>query len=94
MNRKLAVSMLLLLACTGCFRPLFPGSEKVFGNDVPRTRGDSETSPNLGLLRKRVSEKQEPATLLSADGFRCTANQSRFNDVKIGDFVWCAWKKQ
>ena len=95
MNRKRVLPTLLLVACTGCFRPLFPGSEKIFGNDVPRTpRADGETKSTAGLLRKRVSDKQQPATFFSADGFRCTGNASRYEDVKIGEFIWCAWKKQ
>ena len=89
-----SLSLFCVLASTACFRPRFPGSEKVFGNDDLRPGADRQRTSTAGLLLKRVSEKQEPATLLSADGYRCTVNPSRFEDAKVGESVWCAWQKQ
>ncbi len=78
----------------GCFRPLFPGSEKVFGNDdLTRGRGGRSTTDGAGLLRKVVTAKEDPATLIAADGYRCMTTADRFRDVKIGESIWCAWKR-
>ena len=42
--------------------------------------------------RKRVAEKEEPATLIANDRTRCTVTANRFKDTHIGDDAICDWR--
>jgi len=102
---RLALVMSALLAAGlvgGCVRPIFPGSERVFGRgtDVKRVRetgrrepAQGDTTLSLGLARKVVAGKEEPTTLLAVDGDRCTTTPEHFKEVRVGDRAWCAWRQ-
>ena len=93
--RHSILCLCVIASSAACFRPLFPGSEKIFPPDGPTPGGSqSDDRSTAGLIRKRVAEKLEPATLLSNDGYRCTTTAERFKDIRLGSNVWCAWQKQ
>ncbi len=56
---------------------------------LPRT---VQVGGEEGPGSKTVSAKEEPATLIAADGTVCLVTASRFNRVKTGDRVWCNWR--
>lgn len=41
---------------------------------------------------KRVTGKEEPATLIAADRSQCTVTAERFRNTKIGDKALCDWR--
>lgn len=55
---------------------------------APRTAGPATPV----VAQKKVSSKQEPATLIAFDGSRCVVNAPKFRETAIGESVWCAWK--
>ncbi|MCA1791143.1 MAG: hypothetical protein LC667_15190 [Thioalkalivibrio sp.] len=56
---------------------------------LPRTVGvGGEEGPG----NKTVSAKEEPVTLIAADGTVCVVTGDKFNRVKTGDRVWCNWR--
>lgn len=56
-----------------------------------RTAESSEGRPGVSMGRKVVAAKEAPATLVAEGGLRCTVETSRFERVKVGDKVLCAW---
>lgn len=40
---------------------------------------------------KTVSAKEPPATLVAIDGSLCRTTARKYEDVKVGDRVWCYW---
>jgi hypothetical protein len=63
-----------------------PGSLPSVGTQSPTGRTTAVAS------RKRVAEKEEPATLIASDRTRCTVTANRFKDTQIGDDVVCDWR--
>lgn len=41
---------------------------------------------------KTVAAKEEPATLIAPDGTMCIVTAGKFNEIKVGDRVWCSWR--
>ena len=56
-----------------------------------RTASSIEGRPGVSMGRKVVAAKEAPATLIAEGGLRCTVETSRFERVKPGDKVLCAW---
>jgi len=63
-----------------------PGSLPSIGTQAPSGRTTAAAS------RKRVAEKEEPATLIANDKTRCTVTANRFRDTHIGDDAICDWR--
>jgi hypothetical protein len=63
-----------------------PGSLPSVGTQTPSGRTTAVAS------RKRVAEKEEPATLIANDKTRCTVTANRFRDTHIGDDAICDWR--
>ena len=86
----------LLSACLNLFpRPIEDvhrrGSPST-PTEIPVHRNGADSAFTLGLSRKPVSGKEEPATLLARDGSRCIVTEKRFKEVALGEQVTCAWK--
>ena len=56
-----------------------------------RTARTSEGKPSVSMGRKVVAAKEAPATLIAEGGLRCTVETERFERIKVGDAVLCAW---
>jgi hypothetical protein len=90
---------LVVFACAlgACIRPVVPGSERILdqpGNTGPRVIGPAAgDSLSLAMARKSVYGKEAPATVVAADGSRCTITKKRFDEVKEGEKVLCAWRR-
>lgn len=54
------------------------------------TNSDTNRSTDFGP--KRVAGKEAPSTLLAQGGGRCTVTAKRFDQVREGDVIWCAWR--
>ena len=94
---RLTLVLAICAASGACFRPIFPGSERIFEQEwtlTPRTIGESAMDTvSLRMARKPVHGKEAPATVVAFDGTRCTVTERRFAEVKEGEKVWCAWRK-
>jgi hypothetical protein len=53
-------------------------------------RGANDVEP--AVASKRVAAKEAPLTLIAEDGARCTVTESKFNNTRVGDTVFCAWR--
>jgi len=62
------------------------GSLPSVGTQAPTGRTTATAS------RKRVAEKEEPATLIASDKTRCTVTPNRFKDTRVGDDAICDWR--
>ena len=62
------------------------GSLPSVGSQSPTGRTTATAS------RKKVAEKEEPATLIANDKTRCTVTADRFKDTHVGDDVICDWR--
>jgi hypothetical protein len=66
-----------------------PAATRPVGTLVPdsvstrRSRG--------GLHRKLVSAKEEPFTLVAADGTRCEVREKTYRKLEVGDRARCLW---
>ena len=80
-----ALPLALTLSLASCIRlggqPGLPGAE-----------GPSVSTPNRGLMRKRVAAKEEPNLLLAHDGTSCPVTAERYRDVAVGEHVVCVWQ--
>jgi hypothetical protein len=56
-------------------------------------RGSGVRVEEVLPTRKIVQGKEEPATLVAADGSRCTTTPSRFREIAIGEHAWCVWRE-
>jgi len=80
----------LWVGCAKSPRPVLdPASAAVSGKVIGQRPG---ATSEANLSRKRVDTKESPATLVASDGSRCTVNESRYRDTKIGDDVSCDWR--
>jgi hypothetical protein len=50
---------------------------------------DRQRDPALD--RKAVITKEEPTSLIAADGSRCLVGEDKYAHTDIGDRVWCVW---
>lgn len=64
-----------------------PGAEGTSAS-VPKRGG----TPTRGLLRKRVTAKQDPNLLIAEDRTSCPVTAERYRDVDVGDHELCAWQ--
>ncbi len=53
-------------------------------------RGPREVEP--AIASKRVAAKEPPVTLVAEDGSRCAVTESKYDNARIGDTVFCAWR--
>jgi hypothetical protein len=97
-RNRIAIAAVLAVGVSGCFRPQFPGSDRVFPSTevLPRRPGVDAKSPQEGSTMatpasKQVSDKEAPVTLIARDGSRCSVTAKRFASTREGDVVWCAW---
>lgn len=44
------------------------------------------------MTLKRVTGKEEPATLIAVDRSECTVTADRFRKTSVGDKVLCDWR--
>ena len=44
------------------------------------------------LSRKRVTGKEEPATLIATDRTQCIVPAERYRETAVGADVWCDWQ--
>lgn len=47
-----------------------------------------------GLSRKNVRAKVEPSEIVADDQSRCTVDYERFEEIEVGDGVWCLWRPE
>ena len=62
------------------------GSLPSIGTQSPTGRAAATAS------RKKVAEKEEPATLIANDRTRCTVTADRFKNTRVGDDAICDWR--
>lgn len=76
-----------------CYTLLFPillSSLLVAGCTLPWARnGDSAAE----FARKPVMDKVEPNYLIAVDQTQCVVDRERFAKVRVGDRVWCMWRR-
>lgn len=94
------VTAVTLSACTQLGRRTGTGprglpspSEVQSPGSLPSIGAQSPTGRTVAMAsRKRVAEKEEPATLIANDRTRCTVTADRFKDTHIGDDAICDWR--
>jgi hypothetical protein len=91
-----ALQIALALAAAGC---VLPGGQRVDplsgGQQVeatPRPMPEGRSTPERGIMPKRVTGKQEPNLLLADDGTSCTVTADRYREVQLGKYAVCAWR--
>ena len=62
------------------------GSLPSIGTQSPTGRAAATAS------RKKVADKEEPATLIASDRTRCTVTADRFKNTRVGDDAICDWR--
>lgn len=92
--RSLALTLILTtLAATGCagsrFRPTVGETGVPGAGGAPA--GIPDTGPEKRTERKRVADKREITTLVADDRSTCPVNEKRFQETRVGDYVWCMW---
>src|SRR5688500_1452210 len=60
--------------------------------ETPRPAAQGRSTPERGIIPKRVTGKQEPNLLLADDGTSCTVTADRYREVQIGKYAVCAWR--
>ena len=73
----------------GSFPPRRAGTEGALGS--PKGVGSTVSGGGVSATRKRVTGKEEPATLLAADRTQCIVTAGKFKETSIGEDVWCDW---
>ena len=69
-----------------------PGELQPAGS-LPSVGAQSPTGRTTATAsRKRVAEKEEPATLVATDKTRCAVTADRFKDTHVGDDAICDWR--
>jgi hypothetical protein len=85
-----ALPFVLAIGSAGC---ILPGGQRV--EPMPGVIGvvvGSPNMPNQGLMRKRVTAKQEPDLLLAEDGTSCRVSAERYREVEVGTDQLCGWQ--
>ena len=80
-----ALPLALTLSLASCIQ--LGGGAPASG--VPGPEGGARTT---GLLRKRVTAKQEPNLLVAADGTSCPVTAERYREINVGDHEGCVWQ--
>ena len=57
----------------------------------PAGRPGSSTVQTARETKKRVTAKEEPATLIATDRTRCVVDVDDFMRIRVGDEVACLW---
>lgn len=94
------VTFVTFSACTQLGRQTGTGprglpspSELEPAGSLPSVGAQSPTGRTTATAsRKRVAEKEEPATLIANDKTRCTVTADRFKDTHVGDDAICDWR--
>ena len=81
------------LALSGCIT-IGSGTTSSMPRDRPPSpsvipKGAEERSSRQGT--KRVTDKEEPSTLIASDASRCDVGDAQYRATKIGDAVTCEW---
>ena len=79
---RVAFLLAIALPAAACWRRAYVG---------PDATG-TDTNRNIGFVSKRVTGKEAPSTLVARDGARCTVTAKRFDQVREGEVIWCAWR--
>lgn len=85
-----ALPLVLAIGSAAC---ILPGGHRV--EPTPGVVGvvvKSPNMPNRGLMRKRVTAKQEPDLLLAEDGTSCRVSAERYREVEVGTDQLCGWQ--
>ena len=56
----------------------------------PYSRGSGDQT-SLHFTRKVVTGKEEPATLIAVGGAQCIVTKERFDQIRLGEEIWCNW---
>ena len=92
MRVLLLVSAMAVLGCSRMQTLQKPGGGSGGGNrGMPGASATTQGS-GTGLARKAVHGKQDPVTLVAADGTRCPVTEKRYRETAIGEVVWCQWR--
>ena len=54
-------------------------------------QGTTAVDGDVPLAQKVVHGKEPRTTLLAHDGTRCQVTEKRYNEIAIGEQVWCVW---
>jgi hypothetical protein len=92
---RLASLLLASLVLSGC-RALIPetastGTPTDRALPRPMPQGGQRADPARESSRKRVTQKEDPATLIAADRTQCFVALDEYRVIKVGDSVSCAW---
>lgn len=69
------------------------GSGAPGATPLPTPAGQPVTAKSTAnMARKRITGKEEPATLIAADHSQCTVTSERFRNTKVGDKALCDWR--
>ena len=98
-TRTAALALLALLAlpaasAVGACRvqPLtIPGKARD-PREMPGSTSGRSPDVEPAVASKRVAAKEPPLTLVAEDGSRCAVTESKYNNARIGDTVFCAWR--
>ena len=87
------------VACAACtHQSQVPGVAGARGgapgaSALPTPAGQAVTAKSTANMSlKRVTGKEEPATLIAADRSQCTVTPDRFRNTKVGDNALCDWR--
>lgn len=61
-------------------------------DETPRPTQQGRSTPERGIIAKRVTGKQDPNLLLADDGTSCAVSAERYADTQIGKYAVCAWR--
>jgi hypothetical protein len=88
------IAALLLVAVSACgFVRSTPVTSTPTDRPFPQPAGRPGTSTVQGAreTKKRVSAKDEPATLIATDRTQCVVDVDDFTRIRVGDEVACLW---
>ena len=60
--------------------------------ETPRPTQRGRSTPERGIMPKRVIGKQDPNLLLADDDTSCAVSAERYRDTEIGKYAVCAWR--
>lgn len=80
------------VALSACILPGGQRVEPLGGDGGAGVVVISPGTPESGLMRKRVTAKQEPDRLIAEDGTACRVSAERFRAVEVGNDELCNWQ--
>ncbi|HEU5186469.1 MAG TPA: hypothetical protein VFU01_18000 [Gemmatimonadaceae bacterium] len=60
--------------------------------ETPRPTQQGRSTPERGIMPKRVIGKQDLNLLLADDDTSCAVSAERYRDIQIGKYAVCAWR--